>query len=238
VEEWQNSLRQSEVSDSDESLDSDEQMVEYLAARPTLLQEFDGIAAKLGIPAQVRRWLLTKTRSKTIKTREVLARIRLFLGLLQGWEFRDGKRILSSDGGFEITLHLGFPGESDNLAADAEAMRLFLLLLQSSIQLGKCSLVGCQRYFLNIGGCRRFCCKGHTQSLVNQKVLQRLKIERDLQKNGKLDRVRRAIRKYELAQPNQDWKVWVAKEAKVSKNFLTFHVGQGGLREPRPHLGQ
>src|ERR1700677_3142031 len=238
VEEWQSALQTTEVSDSDEPPDPDERMVDYLTARPDLLREFDGIAAKLGIPTDVRSWILTPARWENIGDQEMRGRIQVFLSLLQGGDFEWGARTISFDGGFNITSNLGFPGCFQNVAAEGEAMRLFVLLLQSKIPIGKCSLDGCRRYFLNIGGCRRFCCKGHTQSFVNQKVLRQLKIERDLQKNRKLDRARRAIREYELADPNQDWKAWVGRRAKVSKNFLTLHVRQGGLPVPKPRIGQ
>jgi len=237
VEEWQDAPQMTQVSDSDEPPDPDERMVDYLAVRPDLLKEFDGIAAKLGIPTDVRSWILTRNRWKEIDGEKMLGRIKLFLGILQGSDL-EKEDAVPFDGGFEITAQLGFPGDSQNVAAEGEAMRLFLLLLQSKIPIGKCSLDDCGRYFLNIGGCRQFCCKGHTQSLVNQKVLHRLKIERDLNKNRKLDRARRAIREYELAVPNQDWKVWVTRKAKVSKNFLTLHVRQGGLEEPKPRTRQ
>jgi hypothetical protein len=233
VQQWYDSLDPDALPTGDERNDRDEELIEFLRQHPKIQQEFDLIASKLGLPKPVRRQVFTRSRVEDrITSVSLRDDVRRFLISLEGWEYRDGKRLITSDGGFDIVSHLGIPGGSENLAADAEAMRLFVQIVQSSIPVRRCALAGCVHYFLNLGGKTRFCCKEHTQEAVNRRLLKRLKVGRDLSKKAKLDKAKRAIREYELERSHEFWKEWVARRANVSKNFLTRHIRLGNLKAP------
>jgi hypothetical protein len=121
-----------------------------------------------------------------------------------------------------------FEFEDPVLQARSEAVQLFINLTRSRIAVGKCALPRCGRYFLNIGGQRRKeCCKRqHTGAWI---------VERRRQKTYEdaLARATRSIKQWQRARRSRDWKSWVAKKAKVTKNFLTARVSKGDLKPPK-----
>ena len=63
------------------------------------------------------------------------------------------------------------------LDADAEAMRLFVLFLRSPVRhtLETCKF--CGKYFGNVSGLSKFCCREHKTEFINEKNRRRRKVK-------------------------------------------------------------
>jgi hypothetical protein len=109
-----------------------------------------------------------------------------------------------------------------------EAAWLFAKFITSPFydRIGQCPY--CSRYFFSIRGgdkkyCSRTCATGFT-------ARQAVKARRAEAQQEKINRAQAAITKYEsLMGRDEDWKEWVKKKAKVSRNWLTRAVERGDL---------
>jgi hypothetical protein len=193
----------------DASRPRNEDVGDYLYRHPALKREFFLLTQEIGIPEEVFRSALA------------------FQQDLSGEEkFKKRVQMVSS----MLEYGFGTGGESAKFGA-REAMYWFLLLRKSPLadRLRKCAKQGCERYFLNLGGKAKCCCRSHAQALVNQRLLPKLQKQRDQEKKPLLERVQKAIDNFK----GPDWKRRVSKRTGVSLHFITRNLNAKQLRRKK-----
>jgi hypothetical protein len=182
----------------------EDDVVGYIYRHPVLKEEFFLLAAAMGIP------------------KEMFSRALAFQRRLSDEDkFNTQVKVVASmlEYGFDISA-----ARSSRFFGASEAMYLFLLLrLPLAYRLARC---WCKRYFLNLGGKAKCCCRSHAQALVNRRVLSRLQKERDAQKRAKLKRARRALTKSKSIAE-------AAKRTGLSLHFITRAINRKELKPPR-----
>jgi len=122
------------------------------------------------------------------------------------------------------------PADSTIHPGHREAAWLFAKFITSTFydRIGQCPQ--CRKYFFSIrGGAKKYCSRSCATGFTAR---QAVKAKRAEDKREKLKRALDALEKYETLTPkNKDWKSWVAKRAKVSKNWLTRTFERGDLVE-------
>jgi hypothetical protein len=202
-------------------VDPNQYASDYLESHKKLEVEFCRIAARIRIEAPVFREILAFQEAPTVD-RDFASAVRLVRMLLEGWDSSYAGNVTSRKGGFFIS-------HDPLLLADAEAMRLFLVLLRSPLKqlIRRCDLRGCTRWFLDLTGRGKYCSTQHAQCPANDRLEER----RHKQTEEKLRHAQEWIRKWRPA--HGPWKPWVARKAKLTTNFLTRWVGQRKLTPPK-----
>jgi hypothetical protein len=73
--------------------------------------------------------------------------------------------------------------------------------------------------------CSQRCGLRHTALVVNRK-------RRAREHNERLETARRSAAKWAKSRARVDWKDWISKETRITKNWLTRRVKDGELIEP------
>jgi hypothetical protein len=123
------------------------------------------------------------------------------------------------------------PTDSKVSYADREAAWLFVKFITSPFydRISKCP--SCRSYFFGLRGggkkyCSRRCATGFT-------ARQAMKAKRAEDQRQKLELAKDALNKYKaLKRKEEDWKGWIAKRAKVSRNWLTRALERGDISNP------
>jgi hypothetical protein len=89
----------------------------------------------------------------------------------------------------------------------------------------------CGRYYIKNRASQKVYCSrkcGNAATAV-ERTRERIKAER----KDKLDRAKKAVKKWTRATTRLDWKSWVAQKAKIDPRFLTRAVHKGDLVPPK-----
>jgi len=219
VQEWWRTWKSKPAAE----VDPNQYASDYLETHMKLQAEFRRIAARVRIEDPVFREVLA-FQETTTGDRVFASAVRLVRILLEGTDINYAGGGTSIRGGFFIS-------HDPLLLAEAEAMRLFLVLLRSPLKelIRRCRLKGCPRWFLDLTGRGVYCSTRHAQRMVND----RLKVRRNKQTEEKLQHAQEWIHKWRPA--HGPWKPWVARKTNLTTNFLTLWVGRRKLTPPRAH---
>ena len=129
----------------------------------------------------------------------------------------------------EILASLRF--DDPHSMSKAIAVGLFRTLLQSGIRVGRCQILECNRYFLDLSGVTKFCSRKHAQAAVNHRRKQK--------RDAVISKILLAIKEYEeRGSREEDWRTFVAKRARVTQYLLTLLANEKVIAGPSHMVAQ